>query len=165
MAGQLPVNYSEMEEFLKTKKLPIKSYKKLSQKYLDRIHQLANYPGALERDRIAWIRGTPAEYNDDPYDYNNETVVRLEDLTGNGKPSKSITLYYANWCPHCKPMIPMFKKLKIPGVEVRMLEQAENDEFEAEGYPTIVYRDGSEMEMYNGPRGKTDIVKFVKNKL
>ena len=86
-------------------------------------------------------------------------------IKGGNKSGKSLTLYYANWCPHCKPLVPIWKKLKIPGVEVRMLEQAENREFKVQGYPTIVYRNGSEMEMYDGPRTKTDIVKFVKNKL
>jgi hypothetical protein len=89
---------------------------------------------------------------------------RIRELSGSGN-SKSLTLYYADWCPHCKPLVPIFKKLKLPGVEIRMLEQAENRELKVQGYPTIVYRNGSSMEMYNGPRTKSGIVKFLKNKL
>jgi hypothetical protein len=86
-------------------------------------------------------------------------------IKGGNKSGKSLTLYYADWCPHCKPLIPMFKKLKVSGVQIRMLEQAENREFKVQGYPTIVYRNGNSMEMYNGPRTKSDIINFLKNKL
>jgi len=91
--------------------------------------------------------------------------ISPDELVGGAKPNRSLTLYYADWCPHCKTLIPILKKLKFPGVVIRMLEEQENNEFEVKGYPTIVYRSGSTMEMYNGPRTKSGIVSYLKNKL
>ena len=61
--------------------------------------------------------------------------------------------------------MPIWKKLRVPGVEIRMVEEQENDELRVEGYPTIVYRKGNKMEKYSGPRTKAAIEKFLKNKL
>jgi thiol-disulfide isomerase/thioredoxin len=85
--------------------------------------------------------------------------------TGRGKSQKSLTLYYADWCPHCKPLFPLWKKLNVPGVTIRMLEQKQNNEFKVQGYPTIVYRDGKTTEMYRGERSRSAIIKYLKNKL
>jgi len=78
---------------------------------------------------------------------------------------KSLTLYYADWCHFCKVLMPIWKKLRVPGVEIRMLEEKQNNEFKVEGYPTIIYRDRSRVEKYSGPRTKSGIESFLKNKL
>jgi thiol-disulfide isomerase/thioredoxin len=78
---------------------------------------------------------------------------------------KSLTLYYAEWCHFCKVIMPIWKKLRVPGVEIRMVEEKQNNELRVEGYPTIIYRNGNQMEKYSGPRTKAGIEKFLKNKL
>jgi len=105
--------------------------------------------------------GIPADELEETF---GDLGIPAEELAG-GSSTKSLTLYYADWCPHCKLLVPIFKKLKIAGVEIRMLEEKQNREFKVNGYPTIVYRNGSTMEVYTGSRTKSGIVNYLKNKL
>ena len=82
--------------------------------------------------------------------------------TGSGK--SSLTLYWARWCPHCHDVLPMWKKLAFKGVQINALEEQETD-FQVDGYPTIIFRNGNHMEKYTGKRTKAAILKFLKNKL
>jgi thiol-disulfide isomerase/thioredoxin len=86
-----------------------------------------------------------------------------DELEGWGMPT-SLTLYWAKWCPHCHDILPMWKKLRHRGVQINALEEQETD-FEVDGYPTIIFRNGSNMEKYNGKRTLAAIKKFLKNKL
>jgi hypothetical protein len=86
-------------------------------------------------------------------------------IEGGMRGGKSLTLYYADWCQFCKKFLPIWKKLRVPGIKFRMVEEKQNNELQVDGYPTIVYRDGSRMEKYTGPRTKSGIEKFLKNKL
>jgi hypothetical protein len=86
-------------------------------------------------------------------------------MTGGAQDSKSLTLYYADWCHFCTKLMPTWQKLRVPGIDIRMVEEQDNDEFDVEGYPTIIYRSGNQIEKYVGPRTKSGIEKFLKNKL
>ena len=83
---------------------------------------------------------------------------------GSGK-GPSLTLYYAKRCPCCVKFMPVWKKLRVPGVTIRMVEEQDNDELRVDAFPTVVYRSGRQMEKYTGPRTKAAIEKFLKNKL
>jgi len=85
-------------------------------------------------------------------------------MTG-GANSKSLTLYYADWCHFCTKLMPIWKKLNVPNIEIRMVEEKQNNELEVDGYPTIIYRNGNQIEKYIGPRTKSGLEKFLKNKL
>ena len=87
----------------------------------------------------------------------------VDELEGWGMPA-SLTLYWARWCPHCHDVLPMWKKLAFKGVQINALEEQETD-FQVDSYPTIIFRNGSYMEKYNGKRTKAAILKFLKNKL
>jgi thiol-disulfide isomerase/thioredoxin len=86
---------------------------------------------------------------------------------GNGKPQKSLTLYYANWCPHCHDMMPEWKKLgKVyKGVKIQAIEQKKMKRSGIEGFPTILFSDGQRETKYEGPRTKSGFVQFLKNNL
>jgi thiol-disulfide isomerase/thioredoxin len=93
-----------------------------------------------------------------------EKKVRLASfLGGAGKPSK-LTLYWAEWCPHCHDLMPEWKKLKHKGVQIEAIEESKS-KVKVDGYPTIVFRSGKTMEKYTGPRTAKAIKKFLKNKL
>ena len=85
-------------------------------------------------------------------------------MSGKGK-SSSLTLYWADWCPHCHDMMPEWKKLgsAYKGIQIQALEQKQSG-FKGP-FPTIIFRNGNSMEKYEGPRTKSALVKFLKNKL
>jgi len=84
---------------------------------------------------------------------------------GSGKP-KSLTLYWAEWCPHCHDLIPIWKKLgsDYKGIRIEAIEEKQS-KFKVNSYPTIIFRDGNNMEKYEGSRTKVALTKFLKNKL
>jgi thiol-disulfide isomerase/thioredoxin len=84
-----------------------------------------------------------------------------------GGSGKSLTLYYADWCHFCKMLMPIWKKLgsSYKSIPLIAIEEKQNNSFPVEGYPTLIYRDGSYMEKYSGPRTKSGIESFLKNKL
>ena len=128
MNGQYPYNYSQMEEYLKDKKLKIRDFKIASS------------------GRVG--------------------LQALSYWAGYGKPQKSITLYYADWCPHCHDIMPEWNKLgkNHKGIKVEKFEENETD-FKVDGFPTIIFRDGKKVEKYEGDRSKKAIVSYLKNKL
>jgi thiol-disulfide isomerase/thioredoxin len=87
--------------------------------------------------------------------------------SGSGRSGKSLTLYHADWCHFCTKLMPTWKKLgsEYKGIKIVTNEEKQNKSFPVDGYPTIVYRDGSTMEKYEGKRTKAAIVNFLKSKL
>ena len=94
-----------------------------------------------------------------------ELYEKCKTITGKAKPS-SLTLYWAEWCPHCHDMMPEWKKLgsAYKGIKIEALEQKKT-KVKVDGYPTIIFRSGNKKEIYEGPRTKSAIIKFLKNKL
>lgn len=62
--------------------------------------------------------------------------------------NNSLTMYYADWCPHCKAIMPEFHRLMADFPEARAVEEKHNNEYRVQGYPTFV-SNGAE---YKGPR-------------
>jgi thiol-disulfide isomerase/thioredoxin len=60
-----------------------------------------------------------------------------------GLPPNTFTMYYADWCPHCKRVMPEFSNFSFNGVQVRAVEQQQNNEYKVKGYPTFVYTNDS----------------------
>ena len=92
-----------------------------------------------------------------------EMETKRKAIQGSGKPTK-LTLYWAEWCPHCHDLMPEWKKLKHKGVQIEAIEESKS-KVKVDGYPTIVFRSGKTMEKYTGPRTAKAIKKFLKNKL
>ena len=92
--------------------------------------------------------------------------------------TKEFILYYADWCPHCKNVLPEFQKLAPNGsvvvggqnVTVRTYEQAKNkDKFQGKnikGFPTIMFSDvdGTTTE-YKGSRTADAFLQFLNERL
>lgn len=90
----------------------------------------------------------------------------------------TFTLYYAEWCPHCKTVKPAFQEWSKNGfvtaagknVKVRMVEQSENPEEIAskgiKGFPTFLLStaDGKSVE-FQGDRTPDGYLKFLEDQL
>lgn len=90
----------------------------------------------------------------------------------------TFTLYYAEWCPHCKTVKPAFTEWAKNGfvtaagknVKVRMVEQSEKPEEIAakgiKGFPTFLLEtaDGKKVE-FQGDRTPEGYLKFLEEQL
>jgi thiol-disulfide isomerase/thioredoxin len=90
----------------------------------------------------------------------------------------TFTLYYADWCPHCKTIKPAFKDWSKNGfvtaagknVKVRMVEQGENpEEVTAQGvkgFPTFILKTaGGKSVEFQGDRTPDGYLKFLEEQL
>jgi len=149
--GEYPADYEKLKQYLETKKL-------------------GDYTTVPYTVAIKPVKPGKAPPKNTPDEFGNITPPRfsigLNFIQGNGKPQKSLTLYYADWCPHCHDMMPEWNKLKskYKDVKIEKLEQKQTN-VKVDGYPTIIFRDGNKMEVYDGERSKTAIVNYLKNKL
>ena len=81
-----------------------------------------------------------------------------------------VSLFYADWCGHCKTFKPTWELLKKDfehnGVEYEEFEsentQAMKDN-QIGGFPTIKISHNGKTEDYNGPRGREEILIYLKN--
>lgn len=105
----------------------------------------------------------------------------LEGFQGGGNSSpdmNTFTMYYADWCPHCRTVKPDFSELVKKGaIEVgskkcliRMVNADENPEElkkkNVQGFPTFLLEttDGKTVE-YQGARNTEGWLKFLNEKL
>jgi thiol-disulfide isomerase/thioredoxin len=89
----------------------------------------------------------------------------------------TFTLYYADWCPHCQTIKPIFKDfmgdgtVKVNGqnITVKMKEEKnikKGVDPEVQGYPTLLYSDSAgKIVEFNGPRTPDGFMEFLKTKI
>ena len=83
-----------------------------------------------------------------------------------GLSPNTFTMYYADWCPHCKQVMPEFNGFAFDGVQVRAVEQQQNNEFKVKGYPTFVYTSKSGWSLeFSGGRNVTAWRDFIRSVL
>lgn len=101
-----------------------------------------------------------------------------EGFTDSLKGADTFTLYYADWCPHCKSVKPAFEEwakngfVSIAGrnVKVRMVQPEKEPEKaagkEIKGYPTFMLEtaDGKSVE-YQGDRTPEAYIAFLEENL
>jgi hypothetical protein len=103
------------------------------------------------------------------------TFSGFEGFTGgeSATPAGSFTLYYADWCPHCKTVKPLFEKFASNGVftvngknvELKLVEESDKAAMagkEVKGFPTFLFQSaqGDTVE-YSGPRTEEAWKKFL----
>jgi thiol-disulfide isomerase/thioredoxin len=89
----------------------------------------------------------------------------------------TFTLYYADWCPHCKTIKPVFKDFMGGGVvnvdgnpvTVKMVEEKQikkGVDPEVQGYPSLLYSDAAgKIVEFNGPRTSDGFMEFLKTQI
>jgi thiol-disulfide isomerase/thioredoxin len=89
----------------------------------------------------------------------------------------TFTMYYADWCPHCKTAKPMFVDFMGSGVvqvngqdiKVKMVEEKQIQKGvdpEVKGYPSFLYSDAAgKVVEYNGPRSPDGFMKFLETQI
>ena len=85
----------------------------------------------------------------------------------------SFTMYYAEWCPHCKTVAPVFKDWAKNGtvnvggktVFVKAVEEKEissDMKDKVKGFPTFLFSKGGSDVEYNGSRDPSGWEAFLK---
>lgn len=91
-----------------------------------------------------------------------------------GGSNAEFTMYYVDWCPHCKNAKPIFKdfmgsgSVSVNGKQVacKMIEAEQDPEsvkgLNIKGYPTFMLNKGGDVIEYNGPRTADGWMGFLK---
>lgn len=78
---------------------------------------------------------------------------------------KSLTLYYASWCAHCKNFMPEWNKLGCyyNDIVIRKVESSKGtSEYPVNSFPTLLYRnEAGQIKTYDGPRNSEEIKKWL----
>jgi protein disulfide-isomerase-like protein len=84
---------------------------------------------------------------------------------------KTVVLYHAPWCGHCKALMPEWNKFQEKGVEgVKIKKVNVDEEKEATkaagvtGYPTIILYNEGKKEVYTGERTAEALAEWAKSK-
>jgi len=89
----------------------------------------------------------------------------------------TFTLYYADWCPHCKTVKPMFQEFMGDGVvyvngvplSAKMVEEKQIQKGvdpPIQGYPSLLYSDAAgKIVEFNGPRTPDGFMEFLKQQV
>jgi thiol-disulfide isomerase/thioredoxin len=89
----------------------------------------------------------------------------------------TFTMYYADWCPHCQTVKPIFKELMGSGtltvkgqpITLEMVEEKQIDKSKAipiKGYPTFLYSDSARRTVeFDGPRTADGFMKFLEQQI
>jgi len=89
----------------------------------------------------------------------------------------TFTLYYADWCPHCQTIKPVFKDFMGNGsvsvngssVKCKMVEEKQIQKGvdpDIKGYPTLLYSDAAgKIVDFNGPRTADGFMQFLKQQI
>jgi len=108
--------------------------------------------------------------------YSNKKLYQgFENPIGETNSRGTFTLYYADWCPHCQTIKPIFKDFMGAGtvnignasVKAKMVEEKQikkGVDPDVKGYPTLIYSDSAgKIVEFNGPRTKDGFLEFLKD--
>jgi thiol-disulfide isomerase/thioredoxin len=89
-------------------------------------------------------------------------------MTGGKSNDKAIYLFKADWCPHCNQFKPIWSKLqdemknKVNFITYDSAKNAnEIKQYNIEGFPTLIFKDGNKAIEYVGPRDEDSVRNFI----
>ncbi len=89
----------------------------------------------------------------------------------------TFTMYYADWCPHCQNVKPLFKEfmgsgiVEVNGIPVKVAMKEEKEiekgaDPDVKGYPSFLYTDAAgRVVEFQGPRTADGFMKFLKEQI
>lgn len=89
----------------------------------------------------------------------------------------TFTMYYADWCPHCVKVKPLFKDFMKDGqvvvngvpIGIRMVEEKQiqrGTDPDIKGFPSFLYSDASGRTLeFDGPRTPDGFMKFLETQI
>jgi len=107
-------------------------------------------------------------------------LLRFSSMPVEGFASKeggTFTLYYADWCPHCKTIKPLFETFMGSGsvsvngtnVKCKMVEEKQIQKGvdpDIKGYPSLLYSDAAgKVVEFSGPRTPDGFMQFLKQQI
>lgn len=107
-------------------------------------------------------------------------LLRFSSMPVEGFTSKeggTFTLYYADWCPHCKTIKPLFETFMGSGsvsvngtnVKCKMVEEKQIQKGvdpDIKGYPSLLYSDAAgKVVEFSGPRTTDGFMQFLKQQI
>ena len=120
---------------------------------------------------VMWTSPSTTQDASDPDPDSDYSVLELttdamDDFTQAGK---VCVMFYADWCPHCKNMMPNYNAAckRCPGVRFGMLNDTQCRcsgghcaKYGIGGYPTVLKFTDGEYEVYKGDRTIESLVEF-----
>jgi thiol-disulfide isomerase/thioredoxin len=99
----------------------------------------------------------------------NNLFKQTKNLVGGNKEEITFTLYYVEWCPHCKVVKPEWDKLEndpeLEHIKIVKINCEENEEIvqekNIEGFPTILLNNNGKEEAYNGNREYAEFKNYL----
>lgn len=99
----------------------------------------------------------------------NNIFKQTKNLVGGNKEEITFTLYYVEWCPHCKVVKPEWEKLEndpeLEHIKITKINCEENEDIvqekNIEGFPTILLNNNGKEEAYNGNREYADFKNYL----
>jgi thiol-disulfide isomerase/thioredoxin len=89
----------------------------------------------------------------------------------------TFTMYYADWCPHCQNVKPLFKEfmgsgiVEVNGIPVKVAMKEEKEikkgtDPDVAGYPSFLYTDAAgKVVEFKGPRNADGFMEFLKQQI
>ena len=88
---------------------------------------------------------------------------------GNSNSEKTVYLFKANWCGHCKAFLPVWEKLQNNVENIKFVTfDSEKDkdkmrEYGISGFPTIILKNNNKAIEYVGVRDYDSVLNFINN--
>lgn len=101
-------------------------------------------------------------------DQNNQNKIIMSGGNSKLKDEKTIYLFKAEWCPHCRSFKPTWESLKKEledKIKFVTYDSEKNSSeiksFKIEGFPTIILTVGDKAIEYVGPRDELSLKEFI----
>ena len=101
--------------------------------------------------------------------YKNKYLQLKSSMMTGGSKQNELMLFKADWCGHCKSLLPVWEKLsKDSSLDISFKtfdsdkNKSEMNKYNIQGFPTLIYKVNDQLVEYNGSRDEQSIKDFIK---